>query len=323
MKWFSTIILMASTGCSSFTYDFAKQNSMVKGIKGLVMNSHKKEANSIDIQLEHETSKGIHHPTRVQFLDSLKLTGSVAAMTAVFGAAPNASFAAGGSPKTGANDGNLPDLPPPAVKAYLQYRVALQISADYYMYELQGMVGKVDDWGDVNQLFAVNQGRSGGQPSRVERDYINPMRILALSMPPDIADELRDAQFKFERAAQALSKATAGVRRDLPVELSPKDILKAKKGWDDGRLALNEFFTVLNKSTGLNDLKPIPPGPLGDGQIVAYGRSQKRYFNLMKKTKLCQNRGGPILSQAWGGLMITGYIQDSCGIPDLEEYFFQ
>jgi hypothetical protein len=44
---------------------------------------------------------------------------------------------------------------------------------------------------------------------------------------------------------------------------------------------------------------------------------------LMKKTKLCQNRGGPALSQAWGQLMISGYMQDSCGIPDLEEYFYQ
>ena len=37
--------------------------------------------------------------------------------------------------------------------------------------------------------------------------------LKALSMPPDEADAMRDAQFKFEKAMFALSKATAGVRR--------------------------------------------------------------------------------------------------------------
>ena len=68
-------------------------------------------------------------------------------------------------------------------------------------------------------------------------------------------------------------------------------------------------------------MKPIPP--IGPNQLAEYGRSQRKYLELKKKIKLCQNRGGPTLSQAWGQLMISGYMQDSCGIPDLEAYFYQ
>lgn len=118
-----------------------------------------------------------------------------------------------------------------------------------------------------------------------------------------------------------ITKATKGVRRDLPVELDPADLKLAKQSWEGGRVALNEFFAVLNSAVGLDELKTIPAS--GPNQSVEYGRSQRRFNELQKKTKLCQNRGGPTLSQAWGGLMVTGYLQDSCGIPDMEAYFRQ
>jgi hypothetical protein len=222
---------------------------------------------------------------------------------------------------TGADDGNLPDLPPDAIRSYLQYRVSLQISADYYLWDLQEKLGDTQDWGEVGQLFQVNNNRGQGQPSKIERDFINPMRILGLSMPPDTADELRDAQFGFERAMGKITKVTSGIRRDLPIEIEKSAVPDAKKGWEDGRVALNSFFKTLNEVTGLNELKPIPAA--GPNQNKEYGRSERRYLDLAKKTKLCQNRGGPALSQAWGGLMVSGYLQDSCGIPDLEAYFYQ
>ena len=133
-------------------------------------------------------------------------------------------------------------------------------------------------------------------------------------MPPEEADAMRDAQFKFEKAMQTCSKATAGVRRDLPVEIDTANVAAAQKGWEDGRVALNEFFTVMNEVTGLNEMKLIPAE--GANQFKEYGRSKRRYEDLVKKTKICQNRGGPALSQAWGQLMVSGYMQkdmDSCG----------
>jgi len=221
-------------------------------------------------------------------------------------------------------DGLLPDLPPEAQRSYLQYRVALQVAADYYLFDLQEKIGNIDNWGEINEVFVTKGANGMGQPNKIERDYVNPMRILGLSMPPDEADTIRDAQFKFERAMAKISKAVRGVRRDLPVEVDKSSIVDAKAGWEDGRVALNDFFVTINKITGLDELKVLPPA--GPDQNKKYGRSAKRYFELAKKTKQCQNRGGPALSQAWGQLMMSGLLQenmDSCGIPDMNEYFYQ
>jgi hypothetical protein len=222
---------------------------------------------------------------------------------------------------TTASDGNLPDLPPEAVRSYLQYRIALQIAADFYIFDLQTMIPDIDTWGEIAQIFRVNNNKGQGQPSRIERDFINPMRIILLSMPPDYADDMRTAQFKFESAMNSISKATAGYRRDLPVELDKGAVEKAVVGWEAGRVAYNEFLVLLNDISGLNEISLIPPA--GPNQTQEYGRSMRRYNDLVKKTKLCQNRGGPALSSAWGGLMVSGYLQDSCGIPDLDDYFYQ
>lgn len=222
---------------------------------------------------------------------------------------------------TGPGDGNLPDLPPDAVRSYLQYRIPLQVAADFYVFELQRLLEDPSDYGEVNELFSAKNNRGQGNPSRMEREFTNVFRIIGLSMPPDIADEMRDAQFKFEKATATISKATAGIRRDLPVEIDQSTITTAQAGWDDGRMAINDFFKALNEATGLPEMKAIPA--VGPSQFAQYGRSKNRYVDLKKKIKLCQNRGGPSLSQAWGQLMVSGYLQDSCGIPDMDDYFYQ
>jgi hypothetical protein len=53
---------------------------------------------------------------------------------------PPAALAAASSAVTGPGDGNLPDLPPDAVRSYLQYRIPLQTAADYYVFELQSLL---------------------------------------------------------------------------------------------------------------------------------------------------------------------------------------
>jgi hypothetical protein len=135
---------------------------------------------------------------------------------------------------TGPDDGNLADLPPEAVRSYLQYRMPLQKSADYYVFELQDKVKDIDDWGEIGELFQANNNRGQGNPSRIEREYVNPMRILGLSMPPDVADRMRDSQFKFEKAMATITKATAGIRRDLPVEVDKNAVGIASAGWEEG-----------------------------------------------------------------------------------------
>ncbi|KAL3942576.1 MAG: hypothetical protein SGBAC_003246 [Bacillariaceae sp.] len=228
----------------------------------------------------------------------------------------------GTEPAFAAQASAFDDLPPDSAKSYYQYRIPLQLAADYYIFELQEKVGDLDEWGNIGQLFASNNARGGqGQPSRIERDFVNPMRIVLLSMPPDVSEEMRDAQFKFESAMQKISKATGGYRKDLPVEVPKASVDDALKGWEEGRLAYNQFLVLLNGVTGLSEMKTVPAA--GPNQRTEYGRSYRKYNDLVKKTKLCQNRGGPALSQAWGGLMVSGYLQDSCGIPDLDEYFKQ
>ena len=249
-------------------------------------------------------------PSRRQFL-----TTAAASAAALLLASPTPAFAAG------KDAGNLPDLPSEAVRSYLQYRIPLQLAADFYIFELQDQVVDIDTWGEIGQLFRVNNNRGQGQPSTIERDFVNPMRILLLSMPPDVADSMRDAQFRFEKAMNGISKVTSGYRKDLPVEIPRSSVDAARVGWEEGRVALNDFFALMNEATGLAELRPIPAA--GPKQRDEYGRSARRYYDLIKKTKLCQNRGGPALSQAWGQLMVSGYLQDSCGIPDLEDYFYQ
>jgi hypothetical protein len=219
--------------------------------------------------------------------------------------------------------GHLPDLPPEAVRSYLQYRFPLQLAADYYIFDLQTMVRDTDEFGAVNDLVASKGSRGGGGgASRIERDYVNPMRIIGLSMPPEYADDIRDSQFAFERAMSKLTKATSGIRRGLSVEIDEGAVPSAVAAWEEGRLALNSFFVTLNSATGLEgELRVIPPP--GPDQTREYGRSIRRYNEFTKKTRLCQNRGGPTLSAAWGQLMVSGYLQDSCGVEPLEGYFFQ
>lgn len=135
---------------------------------------------------------------------------------------------------TAPGDGNLADLPPEAVRSYLQYRMPLQTSADYYVFELQDKVKDIDDWGEIGELFRANNNRGQGNPSRIEREYVNPMRILGLSMPPDVADRMRDSQFKFEKAMATITKATAGIRRDLPVEVDKNAVGIASAAWEEG-----------------------------------------------------------------------------------------
>lgn len=166
-------------------------------------------------------------------------------------------------------------------------------------------------------MFENNGVRGTASVSRLEREFINPMRILVLSMPPDESENLRDAMNGFEKAMFKLSKLTRGVQRDLSVELPPSMLTDARKIWEEGRVAFNSFLTTLNGATELDELKLIA-STKGD-----YPRSERRYVELKKRLRTCQNRGGPALSQAWGQLMISGYMQDSCGIPDLDAYLFQ
>ena len=46
----------------------------------------------------------------------------------------------------------LDDLPSEAQRSYKQYRIPLQIAADYYLWELRDKISVIDDWGEVNEV---------------------------------------------------------------------------------------------------------------------------------------------------------------------------
>lgn len=172
---------------------------------------------------------------------------------------------------TDVTSGSLPELPPEAVRSYLQYRFPLQLAADYYIFDLQTQVSNIDEYGNISDLLNSQGGGRGGQggSSRLERDFVNPMRIIGLSMPPDVADNLRSNQFQFELAMSKLRKVTSGIRRDLPVEVDVKAVVpKAQEAWNDGRLALNSYFEILNSVTGLKgEMVSIPPSGLNQVKV--------------------------------------------------------
>ena len=88
-------------------------------------------------------------------------------------------------------------------------------------------------------------------------------------MPPDVADDLRSSQFQFEKAMSKLKKITSGIRRDLPVEIDVSVVVpQAKVAWEEGRLALNSYFEILNSVTGLKgEMVSIPPSGLNQVKV--------------------------------------------------------
>ena len=106
------------------------------------------------------------NPSSVSPLSRRGFVGSTAAMVMLTGLSPSAGAASGIATMS---DGNLPDLPNEAVRSYLQYRIPLQLAADYYIFALQGMIADIDQWGDVGQLFRVNNNKGQGQPSKIGR----------------------------------------------------------------------------------------------------------------------------------------------------------
>ena len=65
-------------------------------------------------------------------------------------------------------------------------------------------------------------------------------------MPPDESELLLESQYKFERSMANLNKLTYGIKRDLPVEIDSNIVVpQALIYWNDGRIALNNYFIIL------------------------------------------------------------------------------
>ena len=130
------VVLAASCLASAVAFSLTGQD-----------NAFKSSSLSTSLNLSSESAtEGNDDVSRRQLFQ--RAAASAAAAASLASTRPSVASAA----MTGAAD--LPDLPTEAVRSYLQYRVPLQISADYYLWELRDKISRIDDWGEVNEVSA-------------------------------------------------------------------------------------------------------------------------------------------------------------------------
>ena len=87
-----------------------------------------------------------HESSSLSASPNTKASGRRSFLTEFVVAGTALSLPASAKVPTGASDGNLPDLPSEAVRSYLQYRIPLQISADFYVFELRDKLSDISQW---------------------------------------------------------------------------------------------------------------------------------------------------------------------------------
>eukprot|EP00316_Scyphosphaera_apsteinii_P005486 CAMPEP_0119336498 /NCGR_PEP_ID=MMETSP1333-20130426/91972_1 /TAXON_ID=418940 /ORGANISM="Scyphosphaera apsteinii, Strain RCC1455" /LENGTH=267 /DNA_ID=CAMNT_0007347313 /DNA_START=13 /DNA_END=813 /DNA_ORIENTATION=- len=208
----------------------------------------------------------------------------------------------------------LESLPPNSALAFKRNWPAIQLGADFYVFELRSRVADPQRW-DLVGSFVGTGGDTAS--SRLEREFLSPMTVLSLAFPPDAGgDSMASSLQVFRRAMGQLGKA-AGSAPGPTAGPTSGEVAVAMGFWEDGRLALNDFYTALNEATGTERLVTIPVG----GE--SYPRSKERYVQLIKDAALCRNRGGEALAGIWGQLMVYGTVPgvNPCGNVNLGNYF--
>ena len=116
-----------------------------------------------------------------------------AAASVALGATPPAfaldSFTVDPNSQKVADIGLLDEIPVGAKKAYLQYLPQLQLDADFYFFELGA---QLDNPGRYDRISALTEAGTAGAAtttSRMEREFVTPIKILSLAFPPDLGGE--------------------------------------------------------------------------------------------------------------------------------------
>lgn len=148
------------------------------------------------------------------------------AMSSPLAAAAAASLAAAGSPWPAAAavaDGvTYDDLPPKAQQAYQQYWPALQLAADSYVFELYDLLPEPGRWDSIGAITESTDIGSAASVSKLEREYLTPMRILALAFPPDAGgEEMQAALNKFQGSMFQLSRLARAGQSLSPLARAP------------------------------------------------------------------------------------------------------
>jgi len=232
-----------------------------------------------------------------------------------------AALVGGGAPSHAIESLTLDELPSKAQSAYKQYWPAMQLAGDFYVFELRDLVGFPGRWDQIGELTASTNIGSAASVSKLEREFLTPMRILALSFPPDAGgEEMQEALDTFQTTMFQMSRqARIGQTTGNLAAPDQKSITAMEATWNRGAVAINKFYTAVNTATSLNRLVTIPVNGVG------YPRSKKLYTQLQKDTALCRNRGGEQLAGLWGQLMVYGTVPgvNPCGNVNLQTYFLQ
>jgi len=243
--------------------------------------------------------------------------GGLGGLAATALAPPEAHAAASGSIEL---PDALDDLPRNAKKAYLQYLPQLQLDGDFFVFELEPLLAQPGRWDRISEIVTSTDIGSAASISRLEREFITPMRQIALAFPPDMGGEdMQTSIDKFQKAMYTLaSQARKGATNGITAPPSAAEVKGVEDAYNSGRTALNSFFAAVNEGVGAKRLVPVTKGGIG------YPRSKGLYTQLKKDAALCRNRGGEALAGIWGNLMVYGTVPgvNPCGNA-AERYFSQ
>ena len=267
-------------------------------------------------------------PSRVTTTAAIEAASSASSSSASFSAAllswciqlrGNSSCVRLSSPPREGRRGRgfLEDLPPKAKQAYLQYLPQLQLDGDFFAFELTPLLSQPGRW---DKIFALTESTNIGSAqsvSRLDREFITPMRILTLSFPPDMGGE--EMQASIDQFQKSMFKLSALARKNamtgnVAAPTAASEVKQVEEAFDGGRLALNKFFEAVT-------LAPAPNGCCPSrrrhrcSRRRGYPRSERLYTQLLKDAALCRNRGGEQLAGLWGQLMVYGTIPgvNPCG----------
>ena len=94
----------------------------------------------------------------------------------------------------------------PSAQAYLQYLPQLQLDGDFFVFELEPLLALPGRWDRISEIVTSTDIGSAASISRLEREFITPMRQISLAFPPDMGgEEMQTSIDAFQKAMYTLA----------------------------------------------------------------------------------------------------------------------
>jgi len=186
---------------------------------------------------------------------------------------------------------------PSSIKSFRQYAPQLQLSGDFYLFDLAEDI-RTSNWDDVLDQFKVSGSARFVSVSRMDRDFFSPMRLLAKSVPEDEGgSDLEQVTERFESSMRRLQSVAKGVGGDVTKELKKE----AQDAWESGRQDINTYMRLANQL--IAEPAEVAPFTLLPSASDDSPRRDK-YIKIKKVLAKCQQGGvgvnvcGDVLKQA-------------------------